>query len=63
HNLAEWGQINFLHSRATFGPYSGAHSRAYKQHLIPTRVDGRVTKCFVFLPGALVDEEAAGEAL
>ncbi|MGW4541608.1 DUF927 domain-containing protein [Streptomyces chartreusis] len=51
--LGGWLEAGYLEQREKQRP----------PHLIPTRVDGRVTKCFVFLPGALVDEEAAGEAL
>lgn len=51
--LGGWLEAGYLEQRDKQRP----------PHLIPVRVDGRVTKCFVFLPGALADEEAAGEAL
>ncbi|MEU9245681.1 DUF927 domain-containing protein [Streptomyces sp. NPDC048385] len=51
--LGGWLEAGYLEQREKQRP----------PHLIPTRVDGRVVKCFVFVPRALVDEEAAGDAL
>ncbi|WP_234539452.1 DUF927 domain-containing protein [Streptomyces shenzhenensis] len=51
--LGGWLEAGYLEQREKQRP----------PHLIPTRVDGRVVKCFVFVPHALADDEAAGEAL
>ncbi|MGC9536515.1 DUF927 domain-containing protein [Streptomyces sp. UG1] len=51
--LGGWIEAGYLELREKQRP----------QHLIPTRVDGRVTKCFVFTKAALADEDTVQGAL